>query len=279
MPSPQSIEPHEMVVVEFSIGLFIRLALILIYTLWAIKQLNYLSMVQALGVFALSWFTLPVYYILTSFLFAMPFFFLILLFYFGFQWIRGHFYVQSNNRLYQQHLSALTANPQDADAHYQLGLIHLERRNLDAARKYFESAIRIDSNDPEYQYSLGRVYELKEEWPSALERFEETYRLDPEFRQGDIFREVGKGYLHTGSIEKGIEFLQFFLSNRGSDPEGRYWLAMAMKEKGDIEQMRIHLNMIIDQARSNPRFFRKENREWIYRARGMLRDSQYNVRH
>ena len=64
------------------------LTLLVVYTVWAIQQLNYLSVAQAFGVFALSWFTLPVFFILTSFLFALPFFIMIPLIYLGYQWIR-----------------------------------------------------------------------------------------------------------------------------------------------------------------------------------------------
>jgi tetratricopeptide (TPR) repeat protein len=110
------------------------------------------------------------------------------------------------------------------------------------------------------------------EWPEALEQYEETYRLDPEYGVGDIFREVGKGYLHTGNIEKGMEFLTFFLKKRVSDPEGRFWLAVALKKKGNLEEMRLQLNLILEQARSLPRFFRKKNREWLYLARNMIRN-------
>jgi tetratricopeptide (TPR) repeat protein len=270
----QWLVPHFLIIgmLEISFGMFIRSLLMLVYTLWSIKQLNYLSLAQALGATTLSWFTFPIYYILISFLFALPFFFMIPLFYLGYQWFRGHFSSRTSEHVFQQHLQTLTLNPQDADAHFQLGLIDLKRRNLDAARRYFENALKIDPNDPEYHYYLGRVYESKEQWAPALEHYEETYRLNPEYGLGDIFREVGKGYLHTGNIEKGIEFLKFFLTKRGSDPEGRYWLAVALQRMGDTEQMRVQLKMIVEQARSNPRFFRKENREWIYRARTMLRN-------
>jgi tetratricopeptide (TPR) repeat protein len=273
--------PHFLIVgiVEISIGMLVRSILILAYTLWAIRRLNYLTPVQALAVFFLSGFTFPIYYLLVSFLFALPLFFMIPIIYFGYQWIRGYQTSHGGERAFQQHLHTLTANPQDADAQYQLGLIYLRRRNLDAARRYFENALKIDSADPEYHYFLGRVYELKGEWPLALEQYEETYRINPEYALGDIFREVGKGYLHTGDTDKAIEFLKFFLTKRGSDPEGRYWLAIAFQQTGDIEQMRLQLNMIVEQARSNPRFFRKENREWIYRARSMIRNSRFEAGH
>jgi len=227
--------------------------------------------------FALSWFTFPVYYLLTSFLFALPFFVLIPLIFLAFQWFRGYHVSQANEREYRQHLQALTVNPQDADAQYQIGLIYLKRRNLDAACRYFGNALKIDPGDADYHYFLARAHELKGEWSPALEQYEETYKLNPGYGHGDIFREVGKSYLHMGNAEKAMEFLKYFLSKRGSDPEGRYWLAMALQKTGDNEQMRAQLHVIAEQARSNPRFFRKENREWIYRARAMIRDSRFEI--
>jgi lipoprotein NlpI len=276
----QWLVPHFLVigVVEISIGIVIRSILVVVYTLWAIRKLNYLSGIQALGVFALSWFTFPIYYLLTSFLSFVPFFILIPLIYWGWQWIRGYHASHTGERDFQRQLHALTVNPQDADAQYQLGFIYLKRRDLDAARRYFEGALRIDPADAEYHYYLGRTHELRGDWSQAMEQYEETYRLKPDYGLGDIFREVGKGYLHMGNVEKAIEFLNFFLSKRGSDPEGRYWLAVALQKTGDIEQMGMQLNMIVEQARSNPRFFRKENRQWIYRARQMIRDSRFEIR-
>jgi tetratricopeptide (TPR) repeat protein len=266
--------------VEFSLGWgwVVRAALILVYTPWAIKQLNYLSFAQAIGVFILSFFTWPVFYVITSFVRALPLFILIPLGYFAYQRLREYAAAHAGERTLQQQLHTLTLNPQDADAHYQLGLLQLKRGKLETARHHLESAIRIDPNDPDYYYFLGRTFEKKGDWAQALQQYEETYRLNPEYGSGDIFREVGKGYLHTGSIDKAIEFLNFFLSKRGSDPEGRYWLAVALKKAGDLEEMKAQLSMIIEQARSHPRFFKKENREWLYRARHMIRDSKFEIR-
>ncbi len=254
-----------------SIGLMVLLILLCTYSVWAIRELNYLSLTAGLAVFVLSWFTLPVFYILTAFLFALPLFILVPLAYFAFQRARTHADSRNAERNFQRHLNTLTLNPQDADAHHQLGLIHLKRRNLDAAQRCFNAALKIDPKDPDYHYFLGRVYELRGDWPQALECYEQTYRLNPEYALGDIFREVGKGYLHTGRVEKATEFLKFFLESRSSDPEGRYWLAVALQKKGNPEGMRTQLKIMLDQARSNPRFFRKESREWLYRARLFLR--------
>ena len=258
-------------IVEISMGLLALILLLLVYTVWAIKELSYLSLPAALGVFILSWLTLPVFYLLTAFLLALPFFLLIPLFYVVLQRVRAFESRRVSERNLQQQLQILTVNPRDADAHYQLGLIHFKRGNLNAAQRYFESALKIAGNDADYHYFLGRVFEAGEDWPKALEQDEETYRLNSQHAQGDIFREVGKGYLHTSSVDKAIEFLGFFLKDRTSDPEGRYWLAVAHQRLGNVEEMRSQLKTLLEQARSSPRFFRKENRKWIYRGRILLR--------
>jgi len=276
----QYFAPQFLIVGQFgiSIGMLVLLPLLVVYTVWAIRQLNYLSLVQTVGAFALSWFTLPVYIFLVSFFFALPLFILFPLIYVGYQWLRGYLGSHAQERVFQQHLHSLTVNPQDANAHYRLGLIHLQRRSLDVAGRYFENALKIIPADPEYHYCLGRTYELDGDWSKALEQYEATCRLNPEYGHGDIFREVGKGYLHTGNVEKAMEFLRLFLAKRDSDPEGRYWLAVALKKSGDLEQMRVQLNTILEQARSNPRFLRKETREWIYKARSLIRDSRFEIR-
>ena len=256
-----------------SMGLLTLLFLFTAYSVWAIRELNYLSGAAALGVFTLSWITLPIYYVLSAFLFALPLFILVPVIILATQRIRTHVNLRGGERDFQHHLHTLTLNPQDADAHHQLGLIHLKRRNLDAAQRCFEAALKIDPADPDYHYFLGRVFELKGEWVRASECFEETYRINASYGLGDIFREVGKGYLQTDKYEKAIEFLKFFLETRGSDPEGRYWLAVALQKAGDSEGARVQVKTILEQARSNPRFFRKENREWVYRARVLLRSS------
>jgi len=258
-------------VFSISVGLLWLIVSMLIYTVWAVKELNYIPAAAALGVFALSWFTLPVFFVLTTFLLALPFFVVLPVLYVFMQRLRELLATRALVRGFRQHLRTLTLNPRDADAHYQLGLLHFRSGHLDTAQGYFEQALAIDPEDPDYHYYMGRIFEARGEWPKAAGEYQTTYRLCPDYGLGDIFREVGKGYLHTDSLDKAIEFLKFFLERRGSDPQGRYWLAVALRKAGNADDMRVQLNTVLDLARSSPRFFRRENREWIYRARILLR--------
>jgi len=261
----QWLVPHFLVAgaAEVSLVFLLRLLLLAAYSFWAVMRLGYLSPVRACGVFALSFLTLPVAMFVASFVLSLPLLLLIPIVYFAAGWLRGHGVARAGAGDFQRNLKALTVNQQDADARYQLGVIHLG---------YFKTAVRISPEVAEYQYYLGRACERGGDWPKALERYEETYRLDPGYGQGDVFREVGKAYLLTGAVAKGKEFLEFFLARRDADPEGRYWLAVALQKSGDADGARFQLSRIIEQARANPRFFRKQNREWIYRARNLLRE-------
>jgi tetratricopeptide (TPR) repeat protein len=245
-----------------------------VYTVRAIRELDYLPIAASLGVFVLSWLSLPILFMLTNFLFVLPFFLVVPLLLVFAQRLRELLATRTLLRGFHRHLRALTLNPRDADAHFQLGFLHFGSGHLDAARGYFEQALRIDALDPDYHYYMGRIHEAAGDWSKAAEEYETTYQSNQEYAQGDIFREVGKGYLHTDRLEKALEFLTYFQERRGSDPEGRYWLAVAMQRAGKIDDMRRELNTVLDQARSSPRFFRRTHREWIYRARMLLRGSQ-----
>lgn len=260
--------------VEISMAYLLRSLLLVLYTFWAVMRLNYLSPVKTIGIFALSMLTAPIFAAIYLFIRSLPFLLLILLFYPVARWIRNLGIGRTGTGDFQRNMRTLTINPQNADAHYQLGRISLDRGNPDTAREHFDAAVKITQHVAEYYYYFGIACERKKDWGKALECYEKAYRLDPEYGQGDIFREVGKAYLNTGSVEKGKEFLTFFLSRRDADPEGRYWLADALVKSGDTTDARIQLSMVLEQARENPRFFRKRNREWIYRARNLLRETK-----
>ena len=261
-------------IIEMSVVYLLRALLLGIYTFWAVMRLNYLTPTRTFGVFAISMLAVPIFRVLLSFIWSLPLLFLIPLIYLASGWIRNLGIGRSGSGDFQRNMRELTINPQNADAHYQLGRISLEKGNPTAACRYFEAAVKITRDVAEYYYFFGLARERKKDWAGAQECYEQAYRLDPEYGQGDIFREVGKAYLNTGNIEKGKEFLNYFLARRDADPEGRYWLASAISKSGDPDGARFHLNMIIEQAKANPRFFRKRNREWIYRSRNLLREMQ-----
>jgi tetratricopeptide (TPR) repeat protein len=276
----QLLVPHFLLVgvVEISLGMLGRILLIAIYTFWIIRRLNRFAVMQASAVFLLSWLTLPVYYLMTSWPPAVLFVTGILVSRLLWQGLCRLSEARSNRYAFQQNSRRLIDDPQDMEAHYRLGELHLKRGNLDAARGYFEKALRIEPDNPVAHFFLGRVHTLTEEWSLALRHYEATRRIDPGFSRNEILRETGKCCLHAGETGKAVEALERFVAQRGDDPEGRYWLATALGKTGDRDMMIYHLNVLLEQARAQPGIFRKQNREWIYRAGKAIRDARVRIR-
>src|SRR2546427_605355 len=104
----------------------------------------------------LALFVSPLWTLLLSPILASPFLLLILfLLVRGF--ISGALRSQRARESFKQNLEAATLNPADASAHYNLGLIHQQRGEFDAARERFERAVQIDGDEIDAHYQLGRI--------------------------------------------------------------------------------------------------------------------------
>jgi hypothetical protein len=99
---------------------------------------------------------LPIVLYLFSGVFGSPFL-LILLFFL----LRGYFVdIMGSHRAkaaFKQNLESATLNPADASAHYNLGLIHQSRGELDEAKARFDRALEIDPEEIDAAYQLGRI--------------------------------------------------------------------------------------------------------------------------
>ena len=96
----------------------------------------------------------------------------------------------------QQHL-----NPADASAHYNLGLIHQNRGELDAARERFERALQIDPEEIDASYQLGRIARQQKRYADAIQNFEQVVARNPAHSLHEIWREVAATYIAAGQFE------------------------------------------------------------------------------
>ncbi|MBN2338626.1 MAG: tetratricopeptide repeat protein [Acidobacteria bacterium] len=267
----QWLVPHFLIAgyVEISFGILFRSLLLLAYTFWAIRTLGRLSTCAAAGALLLSALTLPAYVLISSYAPALVLALLAPAADGALGALRTRLAGRGERRRIRRNLEALTADPESPDAHLELGLAHLRRRDPARARGYFARAAALAPEDARTHYLLGRALEGERDWEGALGRYEEVLRLDPEYGHGAALREAGKARLHLGKVNGAIECLEARLLGRNDDLEAHYWLARAAREAGDTGRMMFHLDFIADQARSSPRGARRRNREWIRRARDL----------
>jgi tetratricopeptide (TPR) repeat protein len=206
-------------------------------------------------------------------LFTSPF--LILLIFFI---LRGYFAemmrAQRNRAVFQQNLEAATLNPADASAHYNLGLIHQQRNELEEARRRFERAIEIDPEEVDAHYQLGRIARAQERWADAIKHFEQVVARDPAHAQHEIWREIGATYLAAGQFEDALDALQRFLDHRGSDPEGLYLMGRAHAGLGHRREAADSMQACIEAVKTAPAYKYRTDKRWLNEAQQFIKSSQ-----
>ncbi len=217
--------------------------------------------------------TSPVWGFLFGTIFASPFLLLLLFFllrgYLG-ELTRG----QRARASFQQNLKAATLNPADASAHYNLGLIHQGRGELDEARSRFQRAIEIDPEELDAHFQLGRIARAEGRLPDAIKHFEQVVARDRTHAQHEIWREIGATYIAAGQYSDGRDALETFLDQRQSDPEGLYLMGRALAGLGHQREAAASMQACIEAVRTAPAYKYRAEKRWLNEAQQFLRSQQ-----
>ena len=171
---------------------------------------------------------------------------------------------------FKRYLEAATVNPRDSEAHYQLGLIHLERRQYAEAIKRFKRAVEIDPSELEAHFQLGRIARTQ----GRLED-EQVVQRDQYHAQNEIWREVGTTHLVAGRYNEARGALERYTERRPYDPEGLYHLGEVMVKLGEVQLAREAFERCVEAERTNPYSRHARLRKWRRLAEkqlGNLRD-------
>lgn len=251
--------------------LFFPLALL---TAIAVRQVFRLSWPRAAAAVVASWLImLPLSVVvgpLFDRIFASPLLLIILFVlmrgYIG-EVLRG----QRARASFRQNLEAATLNPADASAHYNLGLIHLQRRELNEARTRFERAVEIDPEETDAHFQLGRVARSEGRLPDAIRHFEQVVVRAPAHAQNEIWREIGATYVAAGQHSDAEEALRRFLEQRQSDPEGLYLMGRALAGLGRTREAADWMRACIEAVRTAPAYKYRAEKRWMSEAQQFLR--------
>jgi tetratricopeptide (TPR) repeat protein len=221
----------------------------------------------------LALFISPLWTLLLSPILASPFLLLILfLLVRGF--ITGALSSQRARESFKQNLEAATLNPADASAHYNLGLIHQQRGEAEAARERFERAIEIDPDELDAYYQLGRIARAQKRFADAIKNFEQVVVRDPAHSQHEIWREVGATYNSAGQYEDARDALERFLERRPSDPEALYLMGRAHAGLGHQREAASSMQACIDAVKTAPAYKYRADKRWLNEAQQFIKSSQ-----
>jgi tetratricopeptide (TPR) repeat protein len=178
--------------------------------------------------------------------------------------------LRSRQRLKRQ-LENATLNPRDADAHYQLGLIYMQRRQYEPAIDRFNQAIAVDPNEADAHYQLGRIAREQGRHEDALVYFEACAKIDDKHSSSDVWREIGITQLMAERGEEARVALEKYLARRPYDPEGNCWYGRAMARLGHNREARAAFEQAIEAVRTMPSARKRQVSEWESEARRDLR--------
>jgi tetratricopeptide (TPR) repeat protein len=249
----------------------------LIFAVWAtvaVREVFRFSWLRAAVVVVLSGVLMVpamlVMALLFSTLFGSPFLLLLMFFL-----LRGHFAevmrTQRARASFKQNLEASTLNPADASAHYNLGLIHLSRKELDAARERFRRAVEIDEDEVDSHYQLGRIARMQNRYGDAIAHFGEVVTRDPAHAQHEIWREIGATYLAAGQNDDALDALDKFLERRQSDAEALYLKGRALAGVGRAREAVDAMRACVEAVKTSPAYKYRTDKRWLNEAQQFLR--------
>jgi tetratricopeptide (TPR) repeat protein len=228
--------------------------------------------VTMIGCFA-SVFVIPIAERLFSGVLGSPFLLFLL-----FMLLRGYFSdimgSQRAKAAFKQNLESATLNPADASAHYNLGLIHQSRGELDEARARFERALEIDADEIDASYQLGRIARQQKRYADAIQNFEHVVALNPAHSQHEVWREVAATYIAAGQFEDARTALDQFLEHRPSDPEGLYLMGRAHAGLGHKREATSLMQACIEAVKTAPAYKYRASKRWLNEAQQFIKSSQ-----
>lgn len=257
-------------------GLLLLMHPLALFSLWAVVAVREVFRVKwwkALLVVVLStvlmFLASPLLYVFSG-LFASPFI-LLLVFFVVRSYVVDAQRTQRARASFRQNLEAATLNPADASAHYNLGLIHQQRKEYGEARARFLRAVEIDPEETDAHYQLGRIARAEGRLPEAVEHFGQVVTRDDAHAQHEIWREVGATYLAAGQFEDARDALERFLDRRQSDPEGLYLMGRAAAGLGDLRDAREWMQRCVEAVRTAPAYKYRADKRWLNEAQQFLR--------
>ena len=265
------------VFISYSLFEMFKWGLVAIFGVFGVKETFRMSTARAFGVTLIScvaaFFVGPIAFSLFSGVLGSPFLLILL-----YLILRGVFSdIVGGHRAraaFKQNLESATLNPADASAHYNLGLIHQNRGELDQARERFERALQIDAEEIDASYQLGRIARQQKRYADAIQSFEQVVMRNPAHSQYEVWREVAATYIAAGQFEDARTALDQFLEHRPSDPEGLYLMGRAHAGLGHKREATSLMQACIEAVKTAPAYKYRASKRWLNEAQQFIKSSQ-----
>jgi len=248
-----------------------------IFMIFALRTVFGASYASAIAVVCVAWLSLSLGVYISRFaspwLFS-PFILFYAIMYFGGSLggeVRGFGNAFRQKQNFKRFLHNATVNPRDADAHVQLGIIYLQRRQESKALEHLNKAFEIDKTEIDANFELGKIARQKGDLQKALDHFAVVVELDDKYSLSEIWREIGITYLDANMLGEAQDALEKYVDRRSADVQGLYYLGRVYKNKGKTEKAREMFADAVQSAKASPDFRRHSTKQWLRLAEKELK--------
>jgi Flp pilus assembly protein TadD/peroxiredoxin len=138
----------------------------------------------------------------------------------------------------------IAQKPDDPEAYYNLGTLHLRRNDLQQARQYIEQTLKLRSNYPEAWNNLGMIAAQQGQPDEAVRDFQQSLSQRPNYAIALL--NLGNLYRRQGAFDKAQSLLNRALEIQPDDPETNYSLGMFYAQQGQTQSAADYLQKAID---------------------------------
>ena len=162
-------------------------------------------------------------------------------------------------------------NPHDARSLKELGICMIDKKDYPKAREYFEKAVSKLSDDPEFNYYYGLAVARCGDIEKGRELLDSALIHSPGLKYGEPYIMFAEVYIENGDFSSALSLLERFEKIHSSSSRGFYQLGFVKMKLGRKEEGTAYLKKAIEAFKASPRFKRKVDRKWAWKARALLR--------
>ncbi len=152
-----------------------------------------------------------------------------------------HGYLDEAAQSFQE---ALTSKPDNADAYYNIGTLHLRKGELQQARENLEKTLTLRPDYPEAWNNLGMIAAQNGQFEAAIRDFQKSLQLRPRFAIALL--NLGNVYRRQRDYGKAETFLAEALEVQPDDPEASYSLGMLYAQQDQMQRASTYLQRALD---------------------------------
>jgi tetratricopeptide (TPR) repeat protein len=134
--------------------------------------------------------------------------------------------------------SMISENPENHDAHYNLGLVLQSQGKLEEAITHYRQAIALSGGDARYHNNLGAALAATRKVDEAIEHFNQAIALDP--TNAGAFCNLGNAYFSQEKIEEAKNQYRRAIEIKPDYAKAHNNLAVALKQTGQLKQAYQH---------------------------------------